>query len=83
MQLVTYNDKYLWTYSSILQGKSSHKFIDLSGNPIMKIYYESKLVLGFMCMTNELFYAGLYIYHFTPGPMSKFCLAHKYKMKNF
>lgn len=38
----------------------------------MKIYYESKLVLGFMCMTNELFYAGLYLYHFTPGPMSKY-----------
>uniref|UniRef100_A0A336KH25 CDP-diacylglycerol--inositol 3-phosphatidyltransferase n=1 Tax=Culicoides sonorensis TaxID=179676 RepID=A0A336KH25_CULSO len=39
---------WLYLHSSTLQGKTSHKFIDLSGNPIMKIYYESKIVLGFI-----------------------------------
>lgn len=35
----------------------------------MKIYYESKTVLGFMCMANELFYCALYVNHFTQTPI--------------
>ena len=53
----------------MLQGKTSHKFIDMSGNPIMRVYYTNRTVLGFMCLFNELFYAALYLLHFTPGPL--------------
>lgn len=54
---------------TILQGKTSHKFIDMNENPIMHIYYTNRAVLGFMCLFNELFYAALYLLYFTPGPI--------------
>jgi len=59
---------------SILQGKTSHKFVDMSGNPIMKWYYTSKPVLFFMCAGNELFFASLYLCHFITGPLSKYLI---------
>jgi hypothetical protein len=57
---------------SLLQGKTSHKFIDLSENPIMHIYYTSRPVLFFMCAGNEAFYAALYLLHFTEGPVGMY-----------
>lgn len=57
---------------TILQGKTSHKFIDMNENPIMHIYYTNRTVLGFMCLFNELFYAALYLLYFTPGPIGEF-----------
>ncbi|XP_075219779.1 phosphatidylinositol synthase [Lycorma delicatula] len=60
---------WIYFHSVTLQGKRSHKFIDLSGNPVMRIYYTSKLVLFFMCACNEAFYASLYLLHFTKGPI--------------
>lgn len=54
-----------------MQGKTSHKFIDMNENPIMHIYYTNRMVLGFMCLFNELFYAALYLLYFTPGPICK------------
>ncbi|XP_054712074.1 CDP-diacylglycerol--inositol 3-phosphatidyltransferase-like [Uloborus diversus] len=53
---------------SLMQGKTSHKFIDASANPVIKIYYTSRPVLFFMCAGNELFYSMLYLVYFTPGP---------------
>ena len=50
------------------QGSTSHKFVDASGHPIMKLYYTSKPVLFGMCAGNEIFYASLYLLHFTEGP---------------
>lgn len=55
-----------------MQGKTSHKFIDMSGNPIMRLYYTNRIVLFFMCAGNEAFYAGLYLLHFTEGPIRKY-----------
>lgn len=63
--------KYNLFSSSLLQGKSSHKFIDMSENPIMRVYYTSRPVLFFMCFFNEAFYASLYLLHFSEGPKSK------------
>jgi len=64
-----FDDKVLFCISrSLLQGKTSHKFVDLSENPIMRIYYTSRPVLFFMCAGNEAFYATLYLLHFTEGP---------------
>ncbi|CAI6365173.1 unnamed protein product [Macrosiphum euphorbiae] len=60
---------WIYLHSSILQGKTSHKFVDMSGNPIMKWYYTSKPVLFFMCAGNELFFASLYLCHFITGPI--------------
>jgi CDP-diacylglycerol--inositol 3-phosphatidyltransferase len=57
-----------------LQGKTSHKFIDLSENPIMRVYYTSKPILFFMCAGNEAFYAALYLLHFTEGPIGMFII---------
>jgi len=55
---------------SLLQGKTSHKFVDPNENPLMRLYY-SKSVLTPMCCFNEMFYAALYLLHFTTGPLSK------------
>lgn len=43
----------------------------MNENPIMHIYYTNRIVLGFMCLFNELFYAALYLLYFTPGPICK------------
>ena len=59
---------WLYLHTVTLQGKASHKFIDMSENPIMRIYYTNKMVLFFMCAGNEAFYAALYVMYFYTGP---------------
>ncbi|CAH1112029.1 unnamed protein product [Psylliodes chrysocephalus] len=60
---------WIFLHTSILQGKTSHKFVDMSENPIMSLYYTNKNVLFTMCAGNEAFYASLYLLHFTEGPI--------------
>ncbi|XP_011632698.1 CDP-diacylglycerol--inositol 3-phosphatidyltransferase isoform X1 [Pogonomyrmex barbatus] len=60
---------WIYLHTTLLQGKTSHKFIDMSENPIMRLYYTNRIVLFFMCAGNEAFYAGLYLLHFTEGPI--------------
>ncbi|XP_018359277.1 PREDICTED: CDP-diacylglycerol--inositol 3-phosphatidyltransferase [Trachymyrmex cornetzi] len=60
---------WIYLHTTLLQGKTSHKFVDMSENPIMRLYYTNRMVLFFMCAGNEAFYAGLYLLHFTPGPI--------------
>ncbi|XP_077995515.1 CDP-diacylglycerol--inositol 3-phosphatidyltransferase-like [Glandiceps talaboti] len=59
---------WLHLHSSNMKGMTSHKMIDLSGNPILRLYYTSKPVLFVMCAGNELFYSSLYLWYFTEGP---------------
>ncbi|KAM4530918.1 CDP-diacylglycerol--inositol 3-phosphatidyltransferase [Odontesthes bonariensis] len=59
---------WLHLHSSTIQGSASHKTIDLSGNPILRIYYTSKPVLFVMCAGNELFFCLLYILHHIQDP---------------
>ncbi|XP_055008487.1 CDP-diacylglycerol--inositol 3-phosphatidyltransferase isoform X2 [Boleophthalmus pectinirostris] len=59
---------WLHLHSSTIKGSSSHKTIDLSGNPILRIYYTSKPVLFVMCAGNELFFCLLYILHHVQEP---------------
>lgn len=59
---------WIFLHTSTLQGKTSHKFIDMSENPIMHLYYTNKNVLFFMCAGNEAFYAALYVMYFYSGP---------------
>ncbi|XP_015916485.1 CDP-diacylglycerol--inositol 3-phosphatidyltransferase [Parasteatoda tepidariorum] len=59
---------WIHLHGSMMQGKTSHKFIDPSSNPIIHLYYTSRPVLFFMCAGNELFYSMLYLVYFTSGP---------------
>ena len=44
----------------------------------MRLYYTSKPVLFTMCAGNELFYASLYLLHFTQGPFYIFSMLSVY-----
>ncbi|KAJ8042944.1 CDP-diacylglycerol--inositol 3-phosphatidyltransferase [Holothuria leucospilota] len=59
---------WLHVHCSTVQGRSSHKFVDPSGNPILRMYYTSMPFSYLMCYGNELFYAMLYLLHFDDGP---------------
>uniref|UniRef100_A0A8C5E4A1 CDP-diacylglycerol--inositol 3-phosphatidyltransferase n=1 Tax=Gouania willdenowi TaxID=441366 RepID=A0A8C5E4A1_GOUWI len=59
---------WLHLHSSTIKGSSSHKTIDLSGNPVLRIYYTSKPVLFVMCLGNELFFCLLYVLHHIEEP---------------
>uniref|UniRef100_A0A3B5LT14 CDP-diacylglycerol--inositol 3-phosphatidyltransferase n=1 Tax=Xiphophorus couchianus TaxID=32473 RepID=A0A3B5LT14_9TELE len=59
---------WLHLHSSTVKGSGSHKTIDLSGNPILRLYYTSKPVLFVMCAGNELFFCLLYILHHIQNP---------------
>ncbi|VDK33363.1 unnamed protein product [Taenia asiatica] len=61
---------WLHVQSSIQSGSSSHKTISLDGNPLLRVYYTNRVILFIMCAGNELFYAMLYLLHFTKGPTS-------------
>lgn len=60
---------WIYLHTTLLQGKTSHKFIDMSENPIMRLYYTNRTILFFMCAGNEMFYATLYLLNFTEGPI--------------
>jgi len=57
---------WMQMYSSLLHGENSHKVTDLSANPLMRLYYSRPVLFAF-CAGNELFFAALYVSHFTPG----------------
>ncbi|XP_035471870.1 CDP-diacylglycerol--inositol 3-phosphatidyltransferase [Scophthalmus maximus] len=59
---------WLHLHSSTITGSASHKSIDLSGNPVLRIYYTSKPVLFVMCAGNELFFCLLYVLHHISEP---------------
>ncbi|XP_077386780.1 CDP-diacylglycerol--inositol 3-phosphatidyltransferase [Festucalex cinctus] len=59
---------WLHLHSSMVKGSTSHKSIDLSGNPLLRVYYTNKVVLFVMCMGNELFFCLLYILHHMEQP---------------
>ncbi|XP_034448572.1 CDP-diacylglycerol--inositol 3-phosphatidyltransferase [Hippoglossus hippoglossus] len=63
---------WLHLHSSTIKGSTSHKTIDLSGNPLLRIYYTSKPVLFVMCLGNELFFCLLYILHHISEPAAWF-----------
>lgn len=63
---------WLHMHSSMMTGGSSHKAIDLSGNPILRLYYTSKPVLFLMCAGNELFFSMLYLLNFYEDTTGKF-----------
>uniref|UniRef100_A0A452U381 CDP-diacylglycerol--inositol 3-phosphatidyltransferase n=1 Tax=Ursus maritimus TaxID=29073 RepID=A0A452U381_URSMA len=62
---------WLHLHSSVVRGSESHKMIDLSGNPVLRIYYTSRPALFTLCAGNELFYCLLYLFHFSEGPLGR------------
>ncbi|XP_063602331.1 CDP-diacylglycerol--inositol 3-phosphatidyltransferase-like [Penaeus indicus] len=60
---------WLHLHTTVMAGRTSHKSQEANTNPILRIYYTSRTVLFFMCAGNELFYASLYLLHFTEGPI--------------
>lgn len=60
---------WLHLHSSVVRGSESHKMIDLSGNPVLRIYYTSRVALFTLCAGNELFYCLLYLFSFSEGPL--------------
>ncbi|KAK2191707.1 hypothetical protein NP493_47g02026 [Ridgeia piscesae] len=56
---------WIHVQSSLMSGSNSHKRIDLAGNPVLRYYYTDRAVLFSVCAGNELFYAALYLRHFT------------------
>ncbi|XP_017786390.1 PREDICTED: CDP-diacylglycerol--inositol 3-phosphatidyltransferase [Nicrophorus vespilloides] len=55
---------WIYLHTTTLQGKTSHKFIDMSENRIMHLYYTDRTTLFAMCAGNEMFYAAMYMHHF-------------------
>lgn len=66
--LLDISSHWMHVWSSLMRGKSSHKFVDPSENFILKYYYTSRPILFVFCAANELFYGGLYLLHFIEGP---------------
>lgn len=54
--------------STLMTGKTSHKVLDLSANPILRHYYHNRIILFVMCAANELFFCMIYLCYFTDGP---------------
>ncbi|XP_065187320.1 CDP-diacylglycerol--inositol 3-phosphatidyltransferase-like [Sycon ciliatum] len=63
---------WIHMYSALVRGDSSHKTIDLAGNPVLRYYYTNRYVLFFFCAANELCFAALYFMYFSPGPLFVF-----------
>ncbi|KAL0220508.1 hypothetical protein RCL1_000362 [Eukaryota sp. TZLM3-RCL] len=55
---------YFHMYSALLIQRKSHKDVDETKNPLLRIYYKSRKVMGVLCFGNEAFFVALYIYHF-------------------
>ncbi|XP_068218779.1 CDP-diacylglycerol--inositol 3-phosphatidyltransferase [Palaemon carinicauda] len=60
---------WLHLHTSVMAGQASHKSEAANCNALLRFYYTSRPMLFFMCSGNELFYASLYLLHFTEGPI--------------
>ncbi len=59
--------------SSHVLNKISHK--DVAGEPLILRLYYKKVILGATCLTHDLFFILLYLYHFFPSLALEFCLS--------
>lgn len=55
---------FLHVYSSLLHGKRSHKTISTDQHWLLKLYYDSKLVLFILCVGSEACLLWMYLWHF-------------------
>ena len=52
--------------SQLLVGSSSHKAVSADVPALLYVYYNNRIVLGVVCLMNELFYVFLYLFKFYP-----------------
>lgn len=64
LMLIDIISHFLHIYSSLLQGKRSHKVISKNQHRLLKLYYGSKSVLFTLCVGSEACLLWLYIQHF-------------------
>ncbi len=57
---------YYQMFCSLSQGEASHKDVDETKNPLLRIYYTNKPVLFTLCLFNELFFVFTYLWHWHP-----------------
>nr|ACO10899.1 CDP-diacylglycerol--inositol 3-phosphatidyltransferase [Caligus rogercresseyi] len=75
MSLIDISMHWLHTHVSLLKGQASHKGGFKESTPsILRIYYENKAFLTFMCFINEAFYGALYVSYFNSGRFYMFYL---------
>ncbi|KAJ3006460.1 UNVERIFIED_CONTAM: CDP-diacylglycerol-inositol 3-phosphatidyltransferase [Siphonaria sp. JEL0065] len=48
-------------YASLVTGSESHKKIDPNAPYLLRLYYQSKVVLFLVCMLDQWFYIGVYL----------------------
>ncbi|KAA0183452.1 putative phosphatidylinositol synthase [Fasciolopsis buskii] len=68
VMIVDIASHWLHMHSAIAGGAESHKTLDFSNYPLLRIYYRNRIVLFLMCLGNETFYCSLYLYHFHSQP---------------
>lgn len=54
---------WLHFFTASLEGKKSHKISDKRTNPLMRIYYENKIMLTTVCAMEQLFYCSMLVYY--------------------
>lgn len=55
---------YVHMYAQINTGSNSHKNLNKDANWLLRLYYENRVFLFFVCAFTEIFYVALYLYHF-------------------
>ncbi len=55
---------YMQMYSSLTTGSKSHKTMTKNANPLLRLYYENRIVLFLVCAGNETFFMMLYLFHY-------------------
>ena len=55
---------YVHMYAQIVSGSSSHKKMKKDTNWLLRLYYENRIFLFFVCAFNEIFYVALYLSYF-------------------
>ncbi len=58
-----------YTPSSLTRGSTSHKAVREDQSWFLKLYYENRYVLAFLCFGNEGFFVFLYVLRWWAGPM--------------
>eukprot|EP01095_Lingulamoeba_sp_RSL-Kostka_P002425 TRINITY_DN13283_c0_g1_i1.p1 TRINITY_DN13283_c0_g1~~TRINITY_DN13283_c0_g1_i1.p1 ORF type:complete len:227 (-),score=47.21 TRINITY_DN13283_c0_g1_i1:24-704(-) len=65
MIVLDFTSHWVRMYSTLMKGSSSHKQVT-RGPTLLKLYYTNKIVLGGLCLFNELFYIFFYMSYFYP-----------------
>ncbi|KAL0484304.1 CDP-diacylglycerol-Inositol 3-phosphatidyltransferase [Acrasis kona] len=68
LNILDFVSHWVRMYSSMVNNVTSHKNTSVMTNPLLRVYYGNRTVMGVLCLGNELFYIwlyALYFYHFS------------------